>query len=94
MSSCLFSVCKANQRRQWTKAEENAVLKHFKSHIFKGHLASKKECLVFKQCEPALNNRTVQNIRDFVRNKGLTSKRQSPSKLIYTVQPELLKFSS
>ncbi|KAK0144275.1 hypothetical protein N1851_017361 [Merluccius polli] len=69
---------KGKTRRPWTKAEENAVLRHFRSHIIKGHLASKRECLVCKECEqPALENRTCQNIRDFVRNKGLTFKRQN-----------------
>ncbi|XP_049427471.1 uncharacterized protein LOC125885747 isoform X2 [Epinephelus fuscoguttatus] len=74
----VHNVRKGTTRRPWTKAEENAVLRHFKSHIVKGHLASMKECLVCKECEqPALKNRTCQNIRDFVRNKGLTFKRQN-----------------
>ncbi|XP_032365342.1 uncharacterized protein LOC116680314 isoform X3 [Etheostoma spectabile] len=74
----VHNVRKDKTRRPWTKAEEKAVLRHFKSHIIKGHLASKKECVVCKECEqPALKNRTCQNIRDFVRNKGLTFKRQN-----------------
>ncbi|XP_039530556.1 E3 SUMO-protein ligase ZBED1-like [Pimephales promelas] len=53
----------------WTKVEVNAVMRHFRSHISEGHLASMREFEVCKRCEhPVLQNRTVQNIRDFVRN--------------------------
>ncbi|XP_059907777.1 uncharacterized protein LOC132457539 isoform X2 [Gadus macrocephalus] len=72
----VLKVPKAKTRRQWTKAEENAVMRHFKSHVIKGNLASKQECSLCKECEPALKKRTIQNIRDFVRNKGLTFKRR------------------
>ncbi|KAI2643767.1 Lipid-A-disaccharide synthase [Labeo rohita] len=66
------------RRIQWSKAEVAAVLKHFKHHIAKGHLASKSECLQCKNAEePVLKNRSVQNIRDFVRNRGVTLKRRS-----------------
>ncbi|CAL8402295.1 unnamed protein product [Gadus morhua 'NCC'] len=59
----VLKVPKANTRRQWTKAEENAVMRHFKSHVIKGNLASKQECSLCKECEPALKKRTIQNIR-------------------------------
>ncbi|XP_065096806.1 uncharacterized protein [Paramisgurnus dabryanus] len=63
-------------RRPWSNAEVNAVLKHFKPHIAKGHLASLRECELCKKCEPVLQNRTLHNIRDFVRNRGVTLKRK------------------
>ncbi len=63
-------------RRPWSNAEASAVMKHFKLHIAKGHLASLRECELCKKCEPVLQNRTLQNIRDFVRNRGLTLKRK------------------
>nr|XP_055031632.1 uncharacterized protein LOC129420647 [Misgurnus anguillicaudatus] len=59
-------------KRPWTANEVNAVMKHFKVHISKGHLATKAECEQCKAAEdPVLAERTVQNIRDFVRNRGL-----------------------
>lgn len=63
-------------RRPWSNAELSAVMRHFKAHISKGHLASLRECELCKKCEPVLQNRTLQNIRDFVRNRGLTLKRK------------------
>ncbi|TRY84805.1 hypothetical protein DNTS_008981, partial [Danionella cerebrum] len=63
------------KRRTWRKAEVQAVMRHFKAHIQKGQLASVKDCETCKSSEhPALQNRTVQNIRDFVRNRGLRCK--------------------
>lgn len=67
-------------KRPWSKNEVNAVLKHFKAHITKGHLASKLECEQCKLAEdPILRERSVQNIRDCVRNRGLMFKRKSVS---------------
>ncbi|MED6246117.1 hypothetical protein ATANTOWER_013093 [Ataeniobius toweri] len=41
----------------------------------KSHLATKGECDLCKKCEhPVLKDQTWQNIRDFVRNKGLAFK--------------------
>nr|XP_055051673.1 uncharacterized protein LOC129437514 isoform X1 [Misgurnus anguillicaudatus] len=65
-------------KRPWTANEVNAVMKHFKVHISKGHLATKAECEQCKAAEdPVLAERTVQNIRDFVRNRGLMLKKNS-----------------
>ncbi|CAM4568673.1 unnamed protein product [Leuciscus chuanchicus] len=62
-------------RRQWSSNEVNAVMKHFKVHISKGHLATTAECARCKTVEgTVLRERTVQNIRDFVRNRGLRLK--------------------
>ncbi|KAK0138531.1 hypothetical protein N1851_019269 [Merluccius polli] len=62
----------------WSEKEVKAVTKHFRPHISKGHLASKLECEQCKLAEdPVLRNRTVQNIRDFVRNRGLKNKQVS-----------------
>ncbi|XP_067310638.1 uncharacterized protein [Pseudorasbora parva] len=65
-------------KRMWSKAEVAAVNRHFKNHIAKGHLATKSECLQCKSAEEhVLQYRSVQNIRDFVRNRGITAKRRS-----------------
>ncbi|XP_053083172.1 uncharacterized protein LOC117596717 isoform X1 [Pangasianodon hypophthalmus] len=65
-------------RTQWSKREVMAVMKHFKSHITTGKLATMAECLQCKAAEdPVLAGRTAQNIRDFVRNRGITFKRKS-----------------
>ncbi|XP_056592195.1 uncharacterized protein LOC130420671 isoform X4 [Triplophysa dalaica] len=49
------------KRRPWTKPEVNAVMRHFKMHISKAHLATMRECEVCKRCEhPVLQNRSVQ----------------------------------
>ncbi|XP_034029013.1 uncharacterized protein LOC117512882 [Thalassophryne amazonica] len=66
-----------NLERPWNDNEVNAVMKHFKTHIFKGHLATMKECEQCKVAEdPVLQDRTLQNIRDFVRNRGLKAKKK------------------
>ncbi|XP_057692100.1 uncharacterized protein LOC130915906 isoform X1 [Corythoichthys intestinalis] len=63
-------------KRPWSNAEISAVMKFFKTHIEKGKLASKIECEQCKLAEdPILKNRTLQNIRDFVRNRGLKLKK-------------------
>lgn len=65
-------------KRSWSSTEVEAVMRHFKGHVRKGILASVTECKVCKKAEAAiLKNRTVQNIRDFVRNRGLAFKRQN-----------------
>ncbi|XP_019211709.1 uncharacterized protein LOC106097188 [Oreochromis niloticus] len=64
-------------KNMWSKDEVAAVMRHFKDHINEGKLATKNECSHCKLVEdPVLAGRTVQNIRDFVRNRGLTAKRQ------------------
>ena len=64
-------------KRLWSKKEVSAAMKHFKSHITKGSLATMLECEQCKLAEdPVLRERTVQNIRDFVRNRGLLSKKK------------------
>ncbi|XP_048830876.1 uncharacterized protein LOC125725220 isoform X8 [Brienomyrus brachyistius] len=71
---------KKKSRTQWSKQEVTAVLKHFKDHITKGKLATMAECQQCKSAEdPVLAGRTVQNIRDFVRNRGITLKRKTMS---------------
>ncbi|XP_062421876.1 uncharacterized protein LOC119228025 isoform X2 [Pungitius pungitius] len=65
-------------KRAWSKCEVQAVMRHFKDHIRKGHLATKNECSHCKLVEgPVLEQRTVQNVRDFVRNRGTAEKRRS-----------------
>ncbi|KAK5600618.1 hypothetical protein CRENBAI_001348 [Crenichthys baileyi] len=54
-----------------------AVMRHFGKHIIKGKLATMIECQQCKKAEdPALAGRSIQNIRDFVRNRGATLKRK------------------
>lgn len=56
----------------WTREEKIAVMKHFKKHIFSGRLASVLESRRCQLLEPVLNGRSIQKIRDFVRNAGLS----------------------
>ncbi|XP_043978900.1 uncharacterized protein LOC122834482 isoform X2 [Gambusia affinis] len=68
-------------KKPWSSAEISAVMRHFKAHIGKGKLATKNECNHCKLVEgPVLAQRTAQNIRDFVRNRGITAKRQAQKK--------------
>lgn len=65
-------------KKVWSKAEVNAVVRYFKDHISKGKLATKIECTHCKMAEGSvLAQRTVQIIRDFVRNRGVAAKRES-----------------
>ncbi|XP_046692024.1 uncharacterized protein LOC124376792 isoform X2 [Silurus meridionalis] len=65
------------QKRIWSPTEVSAVMRHFRHHIARGKLATKIECQQCKNAEhPALASRSVQNIRDFVRNRGLTLKKK------------------
>ncbi|KAL1022430.1 hypothetical protein UPYG_G00027530 [Umbra pygmaea] len=65
-------------RKPWSNAETKAVMKHFEGHIRKGHFASKMECKLCKTTEyPVLKDRTVGNIKDFVRNRGVSYKRKT-----------------
>ncbi|KAJ4935967.1 hypothetical protein JOQ06_017492 [Pogonophryne albipinna] len=65
-------------KKPWAKDEVAAVMRHFKLYIAKGHLATKSECQHCKLVEgKVLDERTVQNVRDFVRNRGIARKRQS-----------------
>ncbi|XP_073668156.1 uncharacterized protein [Paramisgurnus dabryanus] len=69
------------QKVCWSTAEVTAVMKHFKSHITKGKLATLTECQQCKTAEdPILARRTAQNIRDFVRNRGISLKRKTQIK--------------
>ncbi|KAK1904877.1 Cyanuric acid amidohydrolase [Dissostichus eleginoides] len=65
-------------KKLWAKNEVAAVMRHFKLHIAKRNLATKSECHHCKLVEgKVLDERTVQNVRDFVRNRGIARKRQS-----------------
>ncbi len=69
------------QKLAWSNAEITAVIKHFKGHIAKGKLATLSECQQCKTAEdPVLVRRSAQNIRDFVRNRGVSLKRKTQSK--------------
>lgn len=69
------------QKVPWTNVEITAVMKHFKGHIAKGSLATKHECQQCKSAEhPVLDRRSAQNIRDFVRNRGISFKKRALDK--------------
>lgn len=70
-----------NQKRPWSPTEIAAVLKHFQKHIDTGKLASFVEIQQCQQAEhPALINRSLRNIRDFVRNRGVSKKKKEKAK--------------
>ena len=53
-------------------------MRHFGEHIKKGKLATMIECQQCKKAEDlVLAGRSIQNLRDFVRNRGVTLKRKS-----------------
>ncbi|XP_071059082.1 uncharacterized protein [Pseudochaenichthys georgianus] len=66
------------QKQKWSPKEVAAVFRHFNAHIAKGKLATMIEC---RQCQaaehPILAGRSLQNIRDFVRNQGTTRKKKA-----------------
>ncbi|KAG1946086.1 hypothetical protein F2P79_013653 [Pimephales promelas] len=78
----IFGAAKTDDARRkvkqmWSPKEISAVMKHFRNHIARGKLVSKIECEQCKTAEhPALASRSVQNIRDFVRNRGVSLKRK------------------
>ena len=63
-------------KRPWSVREVSAAMKHFKSHITKGSPATMLECEQCKLAEDPVLRETVQNIRDFVRNRGLLFKKK------------------
>ncbi|XP_067460385.1 uncharacterized protein [Thunnus thynnus] len=70
-------VPRRKRKQQWSPSEVAAALRHFKTLINNGKLATVIECQQCKTAEhPALANRTVQNIRDFVRNHGISLKKK------------------
>ncbi|KAI7806122.1 hypothetical protein IRJ41_000533 [Triplophysa rosa] len=65
-------------KRPWAPSEIKSAMKFFGEHIKKGKLATLPECEACKKAEhPVLDSRTIQNIRDYVRNKGIAHKRQT-----------------
>ena len=60
-------------KRPWSETETKAVMKHMKPYILNGLLVTSAQCAFCKE-HPALEGRTIQNIRDFVRNNGLKKK--------------------
>ncbi|XP_054890541.1 uncharacterized protein LOC129362814 [Poeciliopsis prolifica] len=65
------------KKHPWSPIEVAAVMRHFGEHIKTGQLATMIECQQCKKAEdPALARRSIQNIRDFVRNRGVTLKRK------------------
>ncbi|KAL7872896.1 hypothetical protein AOLI_G00119670 [Acnodon oligacanthus] len=77
-------------KKPWTTAERAAVMKYFEKHIYLGKLASVPECqrcLVLEQ--PVLSRRTTQNIKDFVRNAGISLMRAKAAEA-YSNKPVVL----
>ncbi|XP_056455355.1 uncharacterized protein LOC130389549 isoform X4 [Gadus chalcogrammus] len=68
-------------KRPWSGEEIQAVMKHLRPFVENGVTATSGQCLQCKEKEhPILETRSIQNIRDFVRNRGLAFKRHSNSK--------------
>ncbi|XP_051730105.1 uncharacterized protein LOC127501876 isoform X2 [Ctenopharyngodon idella] len=68
-------------KRPWSEEEIQAVMKHMRPFIENGVTVTNEQCLKCKEKEqPILETRSIQNIRDFVRNRGLAFKRQSNAK--------------
>ncbi|CAI5690130.1 unnamed protein product [Oreochromis niloticus] len=68
------------KKHPWSPTEVAAIMKHFGEHIKKGKLATIIECQQCKTAEdPALAGRSIQNIRDFVRNRGVSLKKKRKS---------------
>lgn len=56
-------------------------MKHFKEHIYSGRLATLPECRRAQMMEePVLNGRSIQKIKDFVRNYGISLQRKMAAK--------------
>ncbi|XP_062407337.1 uncharacterized protein LOC134098323 isoform X1 [Sardina pilchardus] len=68
-------------KRPWSEEEIQAVMKHMRPFIENGVTVTSEQCLKCKEKEhPVLETRSIQNLRDFVRNRGLTFKRRSKAK--------------
>ncbi|XP_035388461.1 uncharacterized protein LOC113572144 isoform X2 [Electrophorus electricus] len=80
------------KRKPWTREESMAVVKHFKNHIYYGKLARVRECQRCQVLEhPALDGRTTQNIRDFVRNMGKSYKKRMEARTHIGTCPVAIK---
>ncbi|XP_076737381.1 uncharacterized protein LOC143415831 [Maylandia zebra] len=65
------------KKHPWSPTEVAAIMNYFGEHIKKGKLATIIECQQCKTAEdPALAGRSIQNIRDFVRNRGVSLKKK------------------
>ncbi|XP_067280128.1 uncharacterized protein [Pseudorasbora parva] len=63
-------------KHQWSAVEVAAVMRHFGEHVKKGKLATMIECQQCKEAEdPVLAGRSILNIRDLVRNRGVKEKK-------------------
>ncbi|KAK2907321.1 hypothetical protein Q8A67_006306 [Cirrhinus molitorella] len=59
-------------KRPWSEKEVQAVMKHMRPFIENGVTVTSEQCLKCKEKEqPILETRSIQNIRDFVRNRAL-----------------------
>ncbi|XP_028306998.1 uncharacterized protein LOC114465886 isoform X2 [Gouania willdenowi] len=68
-------------KKPWTEKEIQAVMKHMRPFIENGLTATIQQCLKCREKEhPILETRSIQNIRDFVRNRGVAFKRHSEAK--------------
>ncbi|KAK9977305.1 hypothetical protein ABG768_019126, partial [Culter alburnus] len=68
-------------KRPWSEEEIQAVMKHMRPFIENSVTVTNEQCLKCKEKEqPILETRSIQNIRDFVRNRGLAFKKRSNAK--------------
>ncbi|CAB1437183.1 unnamed protein product [Pleuronectes platessa] len=65
------------KKKIWSKAEEAAVMRHFKAYILKGRLATKHECSHCKMVEGSvLAQRTVAKYKGLCEKPGNNCKRE------------------
>ena len=60
-------------RKKWTDEEKNACLKHFEKHFMLKTLPGKREIENCKMKEKILNQRSWTQIKNFIRNRNVTS---------------------
>lgn len=63
--------------RPWSEMEKTAVLRHFRSHIVLAKIPKKEESEKCIKKEPCLSTRTWKNVKDFVRNRIISTKNKS-----------------
>lgn len=61
-------VSKSTEKRLWTKAEKDALERHFRKAIRLRKVPGKKACDEARVVEPVLSSRTWQNIKYAIKN--------------------------
>jgi hypothetical protein len=61
----------------WSEEEKAAVNRHFKRHICMANVPNKMEVMVCQNDEPILRSREWRQVKDYVRNQGVTLARKA-----------------